>query len=92
MDDSACVRWNLAYTLGKLGTQFPAQSRELLHDVVARLDDENRIVRIFACKALAQLAARKPLLIEEFFQSTKKEIPPSVARMIRTAKAKSQKP
>ena len=91
-DDSACVRWNLAYTLGRLGTQFPAQSGELLHDVVARLDDENRIVRIFACKALAQLAARKPLLIEEFFQNTKKEIPPSVARTIRTAKAKSQKP
>lgn len=90
-DDSASVRWNLAYTLGKLGTHFPAQSRELIQDIVARLDDENRVVRVFACKALVQLAARKPLVIEECFQSTKKEMPPPVARTVRIAKEKSQK-
>ncbi len=86
-DDSAYVRWTLAYTLGKLGCFFPVQSRAFLNEIVARLDDENRIVRTVACKALNQVAARKPLIIQEFFQDLKKEIPPSVARVLRNAKA-----
>jgi hypothetical protein len=85
-DESANVRWYLAYTLGTLAACFPAQSRGFLSDLVSRLDDSNRVVRSVACKALSQVAARKPLIIEEFFESLKREIPPSIARVLRSSK------
>lgn len=84
-DESAYVRWHLLYTLGKLGTRFPAQSCEFLGDLVKRLDDQNRIVRILAGKALVQVAARKPLIVEECFRNLKKEMPPAIARLIRNS-------
>jgi HEAT repeat protein len=87
-DDSAYVRWHLVYTFGKLASYFPTQSRVFLSDLVVCLDDENRVVRTVAGKALSQVAARKPLIIEEFFHNLKKEIPPSVARALRNSKAK----
>jgi hypothetical protein len=87
-DESAYVRWYLVYALGRLGCRFPAQSSSFLHDILAHLDDDNRIVRILSCKALAQLAARKPLVVDELFQGARKEIPPSVARVLRNLKAK----
>ena len=87
-DDSAYVRWHLVYTLGKLASHSPAQSRGLLNDLVSRLDDENRVVRTVACNALSLVAARKPVIVEEFFHNLKKEIPPSVARVLRGSKAK----
>jgi HEAT repeat protein len=88
-DDSAYVRWNLTYALGRLGAQFPARSSIFLGDLLTRLDDENRIVRILACKALAQVAVRKPLAIEELFKNAKKEIPPAVGRILRKTKTNS---
>ncbi len=90
IDDSAYVRWHIVYALGKLGAQFPVQSRGFLNELAARLDDDNRIVRILAGKALGQVAARKPVIIEEFFHAVKKEIPPSVARVLRRSKANSK--
>lgn len=81
-DDSAYVRWNLSYAFGLLGSQFPNRSAEFLGDLLARLDDENRIVRIIACKALAQVAARKPAAVESLFQNSKKEIPQLVGRAL----------
>ena len=87
-DDSAYVRWHLVYTFGKLASYFPTQSRVLLSDLVVCLDDENRVVRTVAGKALSQVAARKPLFIEEFFHNLKKEIPPSIARALRNSKAR----
>jgi HEAT repeat protein len=90
-DDSAYVRWHLAYTFGALGSYFPAQSRVFLNDLVSRLDDENRIVRTVACKAISQMAARKPGIIEEFFQNLKREVPPAVARILRGSKARISK-
>ena len=88
-DDSAYVRWHLAYTLGKLGARYPAQSPEFLDVLALCLEDHNRIVRIIACKALAQVAARKSSVVEAFFRDLKKEIPPSVARLLRKSKLKS---
>lgn len=90
-DDSAYVRWHLVYAFGKIGSFFPSQSREFLSDLISRLDDENRVVRSVACKALGQMAARKPSMIEELFQSLKREIPPAVARILRGAKVYSAK-
>jgi HEAT repeat protein len=89
-DDSAYVRWYLVYTLGKLGSRFPAQLPDFLNDLVTRLDDENRVVRILACKALGQVAVRRPLIVQEYFHNLKKEVPPAVARLLRSSKAKSR--
>ncbi len=85
-DDSANVRWYLVYTLGTLGSYFPSQSRAFLNDLVVRLDDQNRVVRSLSCKALSQVAARKPLVVEEFFQNLKREIPPPIARVLHSSK------
>ena len=90
-DDSAYVRWNLTYALGRLGAQFPARSYAYLNDLMTRLDDENRVVRILACKALAQVAAKKPSMIEELFHNSKKDVPPSIGRVLRKAKANSSR-
>jgi HEAT repeat protein len=88
VDDSAYVRWYLLYTLGKLGSHSPSQARLFLGDLVSRLDDENRVVRSVACKAISQVAARKPLMIEEFFNHLKREIPPPVGRVLRRLKTR----
>jgi hypothetical protein len=66
-----------------LGSKFPVQSRAFLPDLIARLDDENRVCRVLAGKALGQVAARKSGVIEECFQNLKKEIPPDVLRILR---------
>ena len=89
-DDAAYVRWHLAYTLGKLGSKYPVQSSRFLNDLGACLDDENRIVRFFTCKALIQVAVRKPVMIEEFFRNKKKEIPPAIARILKSSRPKSR--
>jgi HEAT repeat protein len=85
-DDSAYVRWYVVYALGKLGSYSPSQSRAFLNDLVSRLEDENRVVRSVACKALSNVASRNPLIIEEFFQTLKKEVPPPIARVLRKLK------
>jgi len=94
-DDSAYVRWHLAYTLGRLGACFPSRSSRVVTELGARLDDENRIVRVFASHALAQIAERKPELIQELFEATKRQTPASVARVLRKygrGSPKKQKP
>jgi hypothetical protein len=88
--NSAYVRWHMVYTLGQLGSRFPAKARNFLNELGARLDDENRIVRILACKALRQMAARRPLIVEEFFQNGKREVPPTIARVLRNSRLDSR--
>lgn len=84
-DDSAYVRWHLLYTLGRVGEKFPNQVRQFLPDLVLHLEDENRICRIMAGKALGQVADRKPAFIEECFRNLKKEIPASIIRRRRNS-------
>jgi hypothetical protein len=86
-DESAYVRWHLVYTFGKLGSRFPTQSRTFLNDLVTRLDDENRIVRTIASKAISLVATRKPGIIQELFQNLKREIPPTIARLLRSTQS-----
>ena len=81
-EESAYVRWHLVYTLGRLGERSPAQSREFMEELIVRLDDGNRIVRIMACKALGQLAAKKPKLVEDSFRNLKMEVPPAIVRLL----------
>jgi HEAT repeat protein len=90
-DDSAYVRWHLVYALGKLGWRFPVHLQGFLGDLVSALDDKNRIVRVLACGTLARVAARKPLIVEQIFQDLKREIPPSVARILRNSKSSSRR-
>jgi hypothetical protein len=84
-DESAYVRWHLLYTLGTMGSHFPGRAKVFLADVVSRLDDDNRICRVIASKALRQVAARKPFIVEECFRNLKREIPASVARAFQNA-------
>jgi hypothetical protein len=86
-DESAYVRWHLVYAFGKIGSSFPAQFGEFLNDLVSRLDDENRVVGRVACKALSQIAIRKPLIIEDFFRTLKREMPSPIARVVRRSKS-----
>ena len=81
-DDSAYVRWHVVYALGKIMSFSLSRASSFLDDLVSRLDDENRIVRLFACKVLSQLAARNPAAIKELFRKLKTEIPSSVAQVL----------
>ena len=82
-DDSAYVRWHLAYALGRVGLRFPARSQGVLGPLSSRLEDENRVVRIMATRALGIMAERRPGMIQEVFESGKREIPSSIARILR---------
>lgn len=92
-DDSAYVRWNLVYVLGRMGARFPLRAPRFLTELSTRLDDENRVVRVLASKALARIAMKDHRLIEEVFAKAKREIPAIVARELRVAdKAKPKRP
>jgi HEAT repeat protein len=90
-DESAYVRWNLTYSLGRLSSQFPNRAQGYLGELLTRLEDENRVVRVLACKALAQVAGKKPSAVESLFQNAKKEIPPSVGRALNKSKSKTKR-
>ncbi len=85
VDESAYVRWHLIYTLGKIGARFPGRARGYLGDLVSRLEDDNRICRVLACRALGQVGVKKRLIIEECFRNLKKEIPSSLSRILRNS-------
>ena len=93
LDESAYVRWHVAYTVGTLCALFPKRLKALLPDLIDRLEDQNSIVRILATKALARVAYRNPGVIEELFRNSDKEAPGIVAKALRASgpKAKSRK-
>jgi HEAT repeat protein len=82
-DDSAYVRWSLSYALGRVGTIFPNQASRFLDGLGSLLEDENKVVRALACRALVRIAARKPLIVRDYFESSKREMPVTVARSVR---------
>jgi len=90
-DDSAYVRWHLVFTLGRVGGSFPARAPQFLPELLARLDDGNRIVRAVSSQALSRLAARKPEMIRKLFESSKHDLPPAVARVLRRFARKTKK-
>jgi hypothetical protein len=81
-DDSAFVRWHIIYALGQIISRFPARTSFSLPDLKARLADEDKLVRNFACRSLEAVAARKPNLIQELFSSNPEEVPASLARFL----------
>jgi HEAT repeat protein len=90
-DDSASVRWYIIYAFGKLGLRFPTQCHRFLSDVVARLEDENRVVRAAVTKAISRIAAGTPEIVEQCFQSLKKDIPPAVSRILKRSASRAPK-
>ncbi len=81
-DDSAYVRWNLAAAFGAMGLQFPGRLPDFLARLSDRLDDENRVVRVMACKALTRVAVRHPEAVLEHFESTKRQLPRPLQRLL----------
>lgn len=79
-DDAAYVRWHLAYVLGQIGRSFPNRAHRFLAELSARLEDENRLVRVFAIKAIERIAAERPQVVVDALQEAKREIPSCVAR------------
>jgi len=81
-DESAYVRWHLFYALGKLGSKYPLSSCDYLPDLISRLDDDNRICRVMAVRALGLIASQRPKLVEESFQNSKREIPSAISKIL----------
>jgi HEAT repeat protein len=90
-DDSAYVRWHAVYCIGRVGGKYLAQANVYLPSLAILLDDENRIVRVFAARALGQIALRKPKLVEDYFKECKRELPAVVVRILRDASRKFKK-
>jgi HEAT repeat protein len=82
-DESAYVRWSLSYALGRVGSIFPNKASRLLDGLSSLLEDENKVVRALACRALVRIAARKPQLVRDYFESSKREMPITVARSVK---------
>ncbi len=82
-DDSAYVRWTLSYVLGRVGCIYPNQANRFLEGLCSLLEDENKIVRALACRALVRIAARKPQVVCDYFENSKREMPVPVARIVR---------
>jgi HEAT repeat protein len=80
VDESAYVRWHLAYVLGRVGSDFPSSAPRFLNELKARLDDENRIVKGIAGRAIEEIADRRPRLVQDLFETAKKDIPGSISR------------
>jgi hypothetical protein len=91
-DDSAFVRWHLLYALGRVLAKFPGKAAGLLADVGNRLADEDRIVRVFACRALEWVASRNPMIIIKLFEAKPGEMPPSLARKLQGTPPKVKGP
>jgi HEAT repeat protein len=90
-DDSAYVRWHLLYTLGRIISRFPRRASCSLSDLKARLGDEDKVVRRFACRGMEMVAASHPQLVHALFSADKEEIPPSIGRMLHKTSPKTGK-
>jgi hypothetical protein len=82
-DDSAYVRWNLAFAFGAVGAQLPRRLPDFLAKLSDRLDDENQIVRVMACKSLMRIASRHAQVVLEHFESTKRQAPRPLQRFLK---------
>jgi hypothetical protein len=91
-DDSAFVRWHLLYVLGRVLERFPGKAAGLLSDVGNRLADEDRIVRVFACRALEWIATRNPMIIVKLFEAKPGEMPPSLVRLLQVTPTQAKGP
>ncbi len=82
-DDSAYVRWSLAYALGRVGASMPSHAQRFISELIERVEDENKVVRVIACRAIGRIARRRPQLIKEVFDNSKREVPAVISRILR---------
>jgi HEAT repeat protein len=86
LDESAYVRWHLAFALGEIGVRFPSKTLTCCLTQLANcLEDEHQIVRLFALRALERLAPRKPEMMRAHFLDRKREIPSDLAVILQKA-------
>jgi hypothetical protein len=84
-DESAYVRWHLAYALGGVAERYPVRTISCcLKELAECMEDEHRIVRLFALRALEKLGQRKLQLLKEHFSEGQREIPSKLAKILRT--------
>ncbi len=88
-DDSAYVRWSLVYALGLIASSYTNQVSPVFLDLAVRLDDDNRIVRLMAVRAIEKMAARRPQLIKDLFAANKRDIPKSLVRSLKAAEKRA---
>lgn len=87
VDESAYVRWNLAYALGEIGMHYPGKTISCcLTQLTNSLEDEHRIVRLFAFHALQILALRKSQMIRQYFSDLKQEVPSQLEEILQRDK------
>lgn len=91
-DESAYVRWHMAYCLGRIGSAFPMRSRRFLSELGIRLEDDNSVVRFLTCKALSRIAKKKPALVRQVLESSKRDVPESLARVFQQSGNSVEKP
>ena len=84
-DDAAFVRWHVVYVIGQVIACCPLRASFVLSDVSARMTDEDRLVRRFACRALEHVARLKPQLIDALYSANREAMPTEVARILRGA-------
>jgi hypothetical protein len=82
----------MTYALGQVIGRFPGRASFSLPDLKARLGDDDKLVRSFACRSLEDIAARKPQMIQELFSASPEETPPSVARLLPVPSRKADGP
>jgi HEAT repeat protein len=92
LNESAYVRWYLVHTAGVLCELYPRRLKVILPDLLERLQDQNKIVRMFAAKALARSAFHNPGNVERLFHDIDVEIPGIVNKVLRVAASKGWKP
>ncbi len=85
-DESAYVRWNLVFSLGAVGARYPRCVPELLAELARRLSDDNRVVRVMACRALVRIARRAPQPVAQHFETSKLPAPRSLQSVLRAAR------
>ena len=81
-DYSDYVRWHLVYAFGEIAARVFEPAREYWVDIFARMDDDNRVVRLFARKAAAKLAAKHPDAVVTFFSDIQRPIPQELAKLV----------
>jgi hypothetical protein len=82
-DESAYVRWHLACALGEIADRYPGKTLSCCFAKLADcMEDEHRIVRLFALRAVERIASRKSQLIRAHFIQRKQEIPANLAKIL----------
>lgn len=74
-DESAHVRWNLAFALGRICSRSPDQSEFAIASLVMHLRDPDVIVRAISGYALAEVARKKPELVMRSISGSEQTLP-----------------